>query len=299
LAPLIFAAAVLARLLVDYLVPERLPFITFFPAVLVAAYYCGLGPSILVLVLSAIAGTIWSDPTGASPTAFYVASFLLFVGLSGVNIALVHYLMTTLARLRQRDRQLSLINRELKHRIKNLFSIANSICLQTIKPGKSAEEMSTAVTGRIMAIAAAQDLLSATASEGAELPELVAALVTTLAPEPSRLKVEGPAMRLPADTTTPFALILHELATNALKYGAWSRDVGLVKLSWTTEGAALNFRWREHDGPVLAPPIREGLGSTLIRNSLPGATVTHDLKADGLECEISLPLAPLSMPTRA
>lgn len=69
--------------------------------------------------------------------------------------------------------------------------------------------------------------------------------------------------------------------------------------SWTTEGAALNFRWREQDGPVLAPPIREGLGSTLIRNSLPGATVTHDLKADGLECEISLPLAPLSMPTRA
>lgn len=101
-----------------------------------------------------------------------------------------------------------MINRELKHRIKNLFSIANSICLQTIKPGKSAEEMSKAVTGRIMAIAAAQDLLSVTASEGAELRELVTALVTPLAPDPSRLEVGGPAMRLPADTTTPFALIL-------------------------------------------------------------------------------------------
>lgn len=64
-------------------------------------------------------------------------------------------------------------------------------------------------------------------------------------------------------------------------------------MTWTTESEALLFRWREHDGPVLAPPLREGLGRTLIRNSLPGATVTHDLKADGLECEIKLPLAPL------
>ncbi|MBK5197900.1 MAG: sensor histidine kinase [Methyloceanibacter sp.] len=249
---------------------------------------------VLVLVLSAIVGTIWSDPTGASTTVFYVASFLLFVGLSGVNIALVHYLMTMLVRLRQQDQQLSMINRELKHRIKNLFSIANSICLQTIKPGRSAEEMSKAVTGRIMAIAAAQDLLTATASEGADLRELVAALVTTLAPEPSRLKVEGPAIHLPADATTPFALVLHELATNALKYGAWSGDAGFVKLSWSTEDGQLDFRWREHDGPLIAPPMREGLGRALISKSLPGAIVTHDLKADGLECKIRLPLAPLS-----
>jgi K+-sensing histidine kinase KdpD len=108
LALLIFAAAIIARILLDYVVPERLPFITFFPAVLLAAYYCGLAPSVLVLVLSAIVGTIWSDPTGASTTVFYVASFLLFVGLSGVNIALVHYLMTTLVRLRQQDQQLSM-----------------------------------------------------------------------------------------------------------------------------------------------------------------------------------------------
>lgn len=290
LALLIFAAAVLARLLLDYVVAERLPFITFFPAVLLAAYYCGLGPSILVLTLSAVSGTVWADQSGTSPTSFYVASFILFVVLAGVMVALVHYLMKSLARLRQQDQQLAMINRELKHRIKNLFSIANSICLQTIKPGKSAEEMSKAVTGRIMAIAAAQDLLSATASEGAELRELVTALVTPLAPDPSRLEVGGPAMRLPADTTTPFALILHELATNALKYGAWSQDAGLIKLSWVTEYAALNFRWREHDGPVVAPPMREGLGSTLIRKSLPGATVIHDLKADGLECQINLPL---------
>jgi two-component system CheB/CheR fusion protein len=150
--------------------------------------------------------------------------------------------------------------------------------------------MSQSVSGRLMAIAAAQDLLTATAEDGADLHALTVALVTTLAPNPSRLKIDGPPTRLPADSATPFALVLHELATNALKYGAWSSDSGVVKVVWTKESAVLLFVWREHDGPAIAPPAREGLGRTLISRSLPGATVTHDLKADGLECRINLPL---------
>ena len=291
LALLIFAAALGARYLLDYVVPERLQFITFFPAVLVAAYFCGLGPSILVLVLSAVAGAAWTPaPAGASEVAVFAASFLLFIGLSGVNVALVHVLMTTHQQLRQRDQQLGLINRELKHRIKNLFSIANSVCLQTIKSGKAVDDMSHSVSGRLMAIAAAQDLLTATAADGADLHALADALVTTLAPHPSRVKIDGPPTQLPADSATPFALVLHELATNALKYGAWSADAGVVTVSWTKESVILQFRWREHDGPLVAPPTREGLGRMLITRSLPGAAVTHDIKADGLECRIDLPL---------
>jgi len=291
LALLIFALALVARYGLDYVVPERLPFITFFPAVLIAAFFCGLGPSILVLVLSAAAGAAWTPaPAGASEVAFFVASFLLFIGLSGVNVALVHVLMTTHDKLRQRDHQLEVINRELKHRIKNLFSIANSVCLQTIKSGAATDVMSQSISGRLMAIAAAQDLLTATAADGADLHALTAALVTTLAPHPSRLEIDGPPTQLPADAATPFALVLHELATNALKYGAWSSDAGMVKVVWTKDSALLLFVWREHDGPAVAPPAREGLGRTLISKSLPGATVTHDLKADGLECRIDLPL---------
>jgi two-component sensor histidine kinase len=279
-----------ARYLLDYVVAERLPFITFFPAVLIAAYFCGIGPAILVLILSAVAGAMWGEPSGSGEVSFFIASFLLFTVLSGVNVALVHGLTTTLARLRERDRQLEVINRELKHRIKNLFAIANSVCLQTIRSGAAVDAMSQSVSGRLMAIAAAQDLLTATAEDGADLHALTVALVTTLAPNPSRLKIDGPPTRLPADSATPFALVLHELATNALKYGAWSSDSGVVKVVWTKESAVLLFVWREHDGPAIAPPAREGLGRTLISRSLPGATVTHDLKADGLECRINLPL---------
>lgn len=148
LALLIFAVAMGARYLLDYVVPERLPFITFFPAVLVAAFFCSLWPSILVLVLSAVAGAAWTEaPAGASEIVFFAASFLLFIGLSGVNVALVHILMASLEKLRQRDQQLGLINRELKHRIKNLFSIANSVCLQTIKSGKPSTTCPTRSAG--------------------------------------------------------------------------------------------------------------------------------------------------------
>lgn len=290
LALLIFAAAILLGLLLDYVVAGRLPFITFFPAVLLATYYCGLGPGVLVLLLSALAGTLWADPSGAGSVAFYAVAFVLFVALAGVNLALVHVLMRALSRLKQQDDQLSVINRELKHRIKNLFSIANSVCQQTIKSGTPLEEMPNAISGRLLAIASAQDLLSATALSGAGVEQLVHALVATLAPDPSRIQTEGEIVTLSAQATTPFALILHELGTNALKYGAWSGDSGLVKASWVVERETLHFRWREHDGPTIAPPLRQGLGTTLIKNSLPGAIVSHDLKADGLECKIQLPL---------
>ena len=290
LALLIFAVAVLVRILLDFVVPERLPFISFFPAVLLAAFYCGIGPSILVVMLSAVVGSLWAEPTGISPAIFYLTSILLFGAVGGINIALVHFLMSSLAHVQQRDEQLALINRELKHRIKNLFSVANFVCLQTIKSGRSTDEMSAAVSGRIQAIASAQDLLGTTATGDAELDELVAALVATLAPESSRLKAAGPPTKLPSQTVTPFALVLHELATNALKYGAWSQETGYVKIGWSTDLEVLLFVWREHDGPVVAPPPREGLGKTLIKSSLPGAEVNHDLRADGLECQIRLPL---------
>jgi two-component system CheB/CheR fusion protein len=184
-----------------------------------------------------------------------------------------------------------MINRELKHRIKNLFAIADSVCQQTINAGGSAKEMTRAASGRLLAIASAQDLLSTTATEGADLKELVEKLASSLAPSPSRIKVEGHSLRLTVNTTTPFALILHELATNALKYGAWAQERGWVHVSWSaTSDDLLQFKWREHDGPILAPPVREGLGRKLIKSSLPGARVEHSFKPDGLQCEIDLPL---------
>lgn len=286
LALLLLGAAVLVRLALDEIIPHQLPFITFYPAVLVAAYWCGFRPAVVALLLAGVFGALWVPGSDAGMRALSLA---LFVATAGVPLVLIESLQVALHQLRQHENQVQLINSELKHRIKNLFSITNSICVQTIRSGGAAVDMERSVSGRIMAIAAAQDLLAAASTEGADLNQLVRALVVTLAPDPSRLKVDGPQVRLPADAATPFALILHELGTNAIKYGSWSSDSGYVAVSWTLQNEALLFRWREHDGPAVAPPPREGLGSALIKQGLPTASVTHELMADGLECQITLP----------
>jgi PAS domain S-box-containing protein len=290
-ALLIYAAAVAARFLLNEIVPERLPFITFFPAVLLAAFFCGLWPAVAVLLAAAVTGLWWADPPTGDVLWFRIWSFLLFIVVGGANLALVVWLLNILARLRRQDAQLALINRELKHRLKNLFAVTSSICLQTIKSGRPAEDVARAVSGRIQAVASAQDLLSITALEGSDLRSLVDAVVRPVAPDASRLQIEGPAVTLPAEVTTPFALILHELATNAVKHGAWKAKNGQVSVGWRM-GAdrELEFTWRERGGPAPAPAVREGLGSTLIKRGLNNANVDHAIASDGLDCRIRLPL---------
>jgi two-component system, chemotaxis family, CheB/CheR fusion protein len=125
--------------------------------------------------------------------------------------------------------------------------------------------------------------------------DLIQSVVLPLAPERSRVQFTGPTAELRAEDTTSFALILHELGTNALKYGAWSDPKGMVNIAWSIKtlqdlGQQLDFEWSEHDGPHVSPPPREGLGSKLIRRALPGSTIDHDLKPDGLSCRIRLAL---------
>ena len=288
-AAIALGAAVVVRLLLDIELPGRLLYLAYFPAVTLVALLSGPRPAALVLAVSALIGVAWPH---ADALTFRFAACLLYLFVGAVIIVLIEAFMTTLARVRRQDAQLVLINQELKHRIKNLFSIANSVCQQTIRSGSSPEDMSKAVSGRLFAIAAAQDLLSVTATRGANLAELVASLVSTVAPDRSRLTVEGPVVHLPAQLTTPFALVLHELATNAVKYGAWAAQKGRVEVSWSLAGDLLAFRWREYVELPLAPAMRTGLGSKLIKDGLPGATVRHDLTPSGLDCEISLPLDP-------
>jgi hypothetical protein len=104
----IFVLAVIARILIDFVVPERLPFITFFPAVFLAAYYLGRGPGLLVLVLSTLVGTAWTDPTGQSAITFYMASALLFLAVAGM-IVFFRRVNGGSEEARQQDQQIGMI----------------------------------------------------------------------------------------------------------------------------------------------------------------------------------------------
>jgi two-component sensor histidine kinase len=290
LALLFFIAAVIGRLMLDHVIPGGLPFITFFPAVLLSAFYCATLPSVLVLALSAFAGAGWIDSPVGEVVVYRATGFTLFVFVGGSITLFVQLLRDALEQLRAREEQLALINREQKHRMHNLFAVIDAITQQTIRDGVRPEEMLATVSGRVHALARAQDLLDVTAEEGARVPSLVSELVQPMAPTPSRMRANGPDVAVPSETTTPFALVLHELATNALKHGAWSSDKGSVSISWGIDREQLAFEWKERDGPVVAPPSRKGLGTSLIKRGLRSAQVDYDLKPDGLQCRIRLPL---------
>jgi two-component system CheB/CheR fusion protein len=109
-----------------------------------------------------------------------------------------------------------------------------------------------------------------------------------------RLQIDGPAVSLSPDLATPFSLVLHELATNAAKYGALALPSGNVSVTWRLPalngGRTLQLVWRESGGPTQAQPQRAGLGSRLIENAIPGANVRREFAPSGLVCTIELPL---------
>src|SRR5262245_5573968 len=288
-AAVLYGLALVARLLLDGLVPDRLPFITFFPAILIAALVCGLWPTLALLFVCALTGALWGQPSLGDVGSFRLWASMLFVVVGGLVIAPVIYANEIRQRLRQRDDEVTLLNRELKHRLKNLLAVTSSICQQTLKSDLPRESLAAVITGRLRAVALAQDLLDAAAEQGSDLRVLVEAVVRPLSPDPSRLDVQGPVVLLPAEVMTPFALILHELATNALKYGAWASIGGRTIIRWQLRpGQQIEFRWREEGVSIAGAAQRDGFGSMVIKRALSQAKVQHQIAPDGVDCLIEL-----------
>ncbi|MDE1937058.1 sensor histidine kinase [Bradyrhizobium sp.] len=158
---------------------------------------------------------------------------------------------------------------ETRHRMKNLLGIVRSLANQTDVEGRSAKEYRDAFLGRFQAVAEAETLALA-GNAPADLGTLVEQALKSASPEQYRV-VPGPAIRLRQPQIVPISLILHELVTNAWKYGAFSRPGGIVHLTWgIAEGdgkTVLHIDWREENGPPVTPPTRSGFGSRLIELS--------------------------------
>ncbi len=192
---------------------------------------------------------------------------------------------------RRHDAQLESINRELKHHIQNLFAVASAIVTQSLRSDPALTELRQRIVGRLRAIAAAHDVVSAPSEDGADLRALVGVLVMPFAPAPDRIVVHGPSVYLPTRDTTSLALILHELATNALKHGAWAGDRGTTTIGWSVgDDRRLRIDWRENVQLASAEVSRVGLGTALINRGLPRGTVAHALTPNGLICSIDLPI---------
>jgi len=198
-----------------------------------------------------------------------------------------------------------LLLRELTHRVKNTLAVVQSIANQTLRHTRSREHFVERFSARIAALAAAHGLLVHSDWKDADFEALARAQLDPYTPEdPGRLHLEGPRIGLPADLATPFGLVLHELAANAAKYGALSRDDGRVDLRWTvveprSDERVLSVVWREVNGPPRKRGIKAGFGSMLIDKGVPGATVRREFTSDGFVCTIDLVLRDASPPGAA
>ncbi|MBD3624105.1 MAG: GAF domain-containing protein, partial [Rhodobacteraceae bacterium] len=171
-----------------------------------------------------------------------------------------------------------LLLRELNHRVKNLFAITSGMIQMTARNSTDVNEMATALSGRLMSLARAHELIttSITSNQTTVAPASLDALVSAvmdphIAERPEALHASGPEVEIGPTAATSVALILHELATNAAKYGALSTATGRVDLSWTRDDQRVTLTWRETGGPDLAgAPQRTGFGSQLARLSATG-----------------------------
>lgn len=169
---------------------------------------------------------------------------------------------------REEGRHQLLLNAELQHRIKNLLTVVQSIVLHTLRGTTSPADAQGAIQARLMTLAAANDLLSHSPTTAAPIDAIVEATRHVLANERGRIDAKGPSLSLPPRAGLALALMLHELGTNAVKYGALSVDGGSVSLDWRIEselmGDVLVIDWREQGGPAVTKPERTGFGTRLI-----------------------------------
>jgi len=208
-----------------------------------------------------------------------------------------------IAERRRADEQQRLLLREMDHRVKNLFALAGGVVALSARTATSAAELSSAVRDRLIALARAHTLTLPVTSEGGKRIEqsttLHALIRTILSPyegrtdgDRARVAISGPDIPLAGSLVTTFALLLHEFATNAAKYGALSTPEGLIRVDCSDGDGQFSLRWQERGGPrVDCPADTEGFGTMLARSTVKDqlrGEILRDWQPEGLTIRLSV-----------
>ena len=215
--------------------------------------------------------------------------------LDGARLILLG--MVDLTERKRGEEERELLSRELSHRVKNILAVVQSLAVQT-NHSRSVEEFRDTFVGRLSALARAHSLVLDADWRSADLRRLVEqALQAYRVDHPDVVKIEGDSVPLSPAQGLGLSLVLHELGTNAVKYGALSHQDGRLRVSWRVEdrrsGRRVRLRWEEAGGPPVAPPAEKGFGTRLIERAC-----TYELEGevelqyapDGLCCEIVFPV---------
>ena len=190
---------------------------------------------------------------------------------------------------------------ELNHRVKNTLATIQAVANQSLRRAKSPDDFVASFTGRVQALAKANTLLTHTSFQGAELMDLVSEQVLLGRADDNRISCSGPRLMLGSQVAIHLALILHELATNARKYGALSVPNGHLSVIWevrTNGGRNLFLQWTESGGPNVTAPAERGFGTTLLEQALQahGGEASIRYAANGVTGEIKIPLPEQDQP---
>lgn len=198
---------------------------------------------------------------------------------------------------RRTHEHLRLVVNELNHRVKNTLAMVQAIAMRTFREDEDLGSAQKQFAARLVALASANDLLTGERWAGASLEAAILQAVEPHQPDAKRRVLSGADLRISPKTALALSLAMHELSTNAVKYGAWSNDQGVVTIDWhETERdglPTLSIVWTERAGPPVAPPARRGFGSRLIERGLAGelgGKVAMRFETEGLVCEVEAPL---------
>ncbi|MCC6917622.1 MAG: PAS domain-containing protein [Alphaproteobacteria bacterium] len=192
---------------------------------------------------------------------------------------------------RAAERQKDLLVGEVRHRSRNFGTVLDAIARQTrpTDPAKGLESFDRLVS-RLRALNDATEAVLGSATRSARLDAVIRAAVAPLVgPALSQVTIAGSDCDLGEQRAAGVALVIHELATNALKYGALSSPGGRVELFWTvsaTAGPEITLCWSEHDGPRVCPPERKGFGTRVLKSAIPGSRVALCFEPDGVRCAL-------------
>lgn len=281
------AAATAIRWFTDH-GANGVPFATFLPVVILAAVfldwrYAAATAALSLVVVRRLLGV--TMPAEAGPAAvLFIAYSLTAVFMILVGVVL----RRTIHELDQQSERFQTYNAELQHRAKNALQVVRALASRAAK-APNPVEFYEAFAGRMDLLVKANELLGVGMMRQCELSE-----VARLAMKPfpaAAVRATGPDARITEEAGMPLMMALHELGTNALKYGALSTDSGVVDIEWTVLDDDIHLSWRETGGPQVVPPTKRGLGSRLLVAQ--GGLKSVDLRFDpaGVVCRMVVPAA--------
>lgn len=296
-----------------------LPWLFFIPFIVLFGLVFGRGAGIYASVLSTIVAAftigslqndLWmSGPQWAGSILFLVVTAALAWLSAELRSAFARYRRLAAQHaetnevLKQAEAQQLLLNDELSHRLKNVLAVVQSIVSQTLRQSPDLALANTALSARLVALGDATTVLTANSWASADMMAMITKVLGPHGEIGNRIRVDGPPLTLNPRGALAFALALHELATNAAKYGALSNATGHVELTWTIESGhqgepRLRLLWQEIGGPPVMPPTRRGFGSTMIERSLKSyfrGEAKMDYRPEGLRFEIECELEAAGM----